>query len=151
MSAVGRFCCKSLFALVIKNIPGFRRDFRAKMRGTSSPNDKLADDLGNAIEGTRINGCRSDFLTAGKLAPGNLGLLQQYRQDGHPLLTPPLRRLRREAPPPRSCSLGARGTVHHGWLRANAGASGGVRWPRHQGTPSYAAARLWFRAGQPMT
>jgi hypothetical protein len=63
---------------VIKNIPGFRRDFRAKMRGTSSPNDKLADDLGNAIEGTRINGCRSDFLTAGKLAPGNLGLLQQY-------------------------------------------------------------------------
>ena len=72
-------CCKSLFALVIKNFPSFRRDFRVKMWGTSSPNDKVADDLGNAIEGTRISGRRSDFLTAGKLAPGNLGLLQQYR------------------------------------------------------------------------
>jgi hypothetical protein len=48
------------------------------MWGTSSPNDKVADDLGNAIEGTRISGRRSDFLTAGKLVPGNLGLLQQY-------------------------------------------------------------------------
>jgi hypothetical protein len=74
----GRFCCKSLFALVIKNFPGFRRDFRVKMWGTSSLDDKLANDLGNAIEGTRIIGRRSDFLTAGKLAPGNLGLLQQY-------------------------------------------------------------------------
>jgi hypothetical protein len=72
-----RFCCKSLFALVIKNFPGFRRDFRAKMWGTSSPDDKLADDLGNAIEGTRSSGRRSDFLTAGKLAPGYFGLLQQ--------------------------------------------------------------------------
>ena len=66
------------FTPVIKNFSGFRRDFRAKMWGTSSPNDKLADDLGKAIEGTRISGRRSDFLTAGKLAPGNLGLLQQY-------------------------------------------------------------------------
>jgi hypothetical protein len=64
---------------VIKNFPGFRRDFRAKMWGTSSPDDKLADDLGNAIEGTRISGRRSDFLTAGKLAPGYFGLLQQNR------------------------------------------------------------------------
>jgi hypothetical protein len=30
------------------------------------------------IEATSIGGCRSDFLTAGKLAPGNLELLQQY-------------------------------------------------------------------------
>jgi hypothetical protein len=75
----GRYCCKSPFALAIKNFPGFRRDFRVKMCGTSSPNDKLADDLGNAIEGTRISGRRSDFFTAGKLVPGNLGLLQQYR------------------------------------------------------------------------
>src|SRR6516164_2894862 len=78
-TAYGRFCCKSLFALVIKNFPGFRRDFRVKMRGTSSSDDKLADDLGNAIEGTRISGRRSDFSTAGKSAPGHLGLLQQYR------------------------------------------------------------------------
>jgi hypothetical protein len=48
------------------------------MRGTSSSDDKLADDLGNAIEGTRISGRRSDFSTAGKSAPGHLGLLQQY-------------------------------------------------------------------------
>src|SRR6516225_8750570 len=74
-----RYCCKSLFAQAIKNFPGFRRDFRVKMWRTSSPDDKLADDLGSAIEGKRISGRRSDFFTAGKLAPGNLGLLQQYR------------------------------------------------------------------------
>jgi hypothetical protein len=78
-SGCGRFCCKSLFALVIKKFSGFRRDFRVKMWGTSSPDDKLADDLGNAIEGTRISGRRWIFLTAEKLAPDNLGLLQQYR------------------------------------------------------------------------
>src|SRR6516164_9854427 len=78
MSALCRFCRKSLFALAIKNFSGFRRDFRVKMWGTSSSDDKLADDLGNTIEGTRISGRRSDFFTAGKLAPGNLGLLQQY-------------------------------------------------------------------------
>jgi hypothetical protein len=48
------------------------------MWGTSSLDDKLAGDLGNAIEGTRISGRWLDFLTAGKLAPSNLGLLQQY-------------------------------------------------------------------------
>src|SRR6516164_45046 len=80
-SGPGRFCCKSLFVLVIKNFSGFRRDFSAKMWGTSSPNDKLADDLGNAIEVTRISGRRSDFFTTEKLAPDNLGLLQQYLQE----------------------------------------------------------------------
>ena len=49
------------------------------MWGTSSPDDKLTDDLRNAIEGTRISGRRWSFLTAEKLAPGDLGLLQQYR------------------------------------------------------------------------
>jgi hypothetical protein len=73
-----RFCCKSLFALVIKISFGCTRDFRVKMWGTSLPEDKFAGDLGNVIEATSIGGCRSDFLTAGKLAPGNLGLLQQY-------------------------------------------------------------------------
>ena len=72
-------CWKGLFARAIKNFPGCRRDFRVKMWGTSSSDDKLADGLGDAIEGTRISGRRSDFFTAGKLAPGNLGLLQQYR------------------------------------------------------------------------
>jgi hypothetical protein len=41
--------------------------------------DKLAGDLGNVIGATSIRGRRSDFFTAGKLAPGHLGLLQQYR------------------------------------------------------------------------
>jgi hypothetical protein len=31
------------------------------------------------IETTQIGGRRSDRLTAGKLSPGNFGLLQQYR------------------------------------------------------------------------
>ena len=78
MSAIGRYCCKSPFALVIKNSPGCRRDFRVKMWGTSSVDDKLADDLSNAMEGTRIGGRRS-FFAAGNLAPANRGLLQQYR------------------------------------------------------------------------
>src|SRR5262249_38475272 len=78
-SAFGRYCCKSLFALVIKNSPGCRRDFRVKMWGTSSPDDKLTSDLGSVIETAQIGGRRSDRLMAGKLSPGNFGLLQQYR------------------------------------------------------------------------
>ena len=77
-SAPCRFCCKSPFALVIKISFGCTRDFRVKMWGTSSPDDKLTDGLRNAIEGTRISGRRWSFLTAEKLAPGDLGLLQQY-------------------------------------------------------------------------
>src|SRR6266478_1703569 len=77
MSPLGRYCCKSLFALVIKNSPGCRRDFRVKMWGTSSPDDKLTGDLGNVIESTQIGGRRSDRLMAGKLSPSNFGLLQQ--------------------------------------------------------------------------
>jgi hypothetical protein len=80
-SANGRYCCKSLFALLIKNSPGCRRDFRVKMWGTSSPDDKLTGDLGNVIEATQIGGRRSDRLMAGKLSPGNFGLLQQYRHE----------------------------------------------------------------------
>ena len=72
------FVCKSLFALVIKISFGCTRDFRVKMWGTSSPEDKLAGDLGNVIEATSISGRRSDFFTAGKLVPGDLGLLQHY-------------------------------------------------------------------------
>jgi hypothetical protein len=48
------------------------------MWGTSWPEDKLAGDLGNVIEATLISGRRPDFFTAGKLALGNLGLLQHY-------------------------------------------------------------------------
>jgi len=78
MSAHGRYCCKSLFALVIKNSPGCRRDFRVKMWGTSSPDDKLTGDLGNVIE-ARSGGRRLVRVMVGKLSPGNFRLLQQYR------------------------------------------------------------------------
>jgi len=77
VSAFGRFCCKSLFALLIKILLAVD-DFRVKMWGTSLPEDKLTGDLGNVIEATSIGGRRSDFFTARKLAPSNLGLLQQY-------------------------------------------------------------------------
>jgi hypothetical protein len=79
ISAPGRYCCKSLFALLIKNSLGCRRDFRVKMWGTSSPDRKLTGDLGNAIESTEIDGRRSRRPLAGKLSPGDFRLLQQYR------------------------------------------------------------------------
>jgi hypothetical protein len=80
-SAHGRFCCKSLFALVIKISFGCTREFRVKMWGTSSPEDKLAGDRGNVVEATSTGSRRSDFFTAEILASGNLGLLQQYRHE----------------------------------------------------------------------
>jgi hypothetical protein len=64
MSAFGRFCCKSPFALVIEIYFGCIRDFRVKMWGTSSLDDKLTDDLRNAIEGHRFGGRQSDFFTS---------------------------------------------------------------------------------------
>src|SRR5215510_5636401 len=73
-----RFCCKSLFALAIKISFGCTGDFHVNMWGTSLSEEKLAGDPGNVIEATSIGGRRSDFFTAGKLAPGNFGLLQQY-------------------------------------------------------------------------
>jgi hypothetical protein len=78
-SGFGRYCCKSLFALLIKNSLGRRRDFRVKMWGTSSPDRKLTGDLGNAIESTEIDGRRSCRPLAGKLSPGDFRLLQQNR------------------------------------------------------------------------
>ena len=81
-SGSGRYCCKSLFALLIKNSLGCRRDFRVKMWGTSSPDRKLTGDLGNAIESTEIDGRRSCGPLAGKLSPGDFRLLQQYRPIG---------------------------------------------------------------------
>ena len=73
-SACGRFCCKSLFALVIKNSAGRRRDFRVKMWGTSSPGRKLTGDLGNVIEAIQIGGRGSNRFTA-----GDFRVLQQYQ------------------------------------------------------------------------
>jgi hypothetical protein len=74
MAVAGRYCCKSLFALLIKNSLGC-----VKMWGTSSPDRKLTGDLGNAIESTEIDGRRSRRPLAEKLSPGDFRLLQQYR------------------------------------------------------------------------
>jgi hypothetical protein len=46
------------------------------MWGTSSPDDELTGDFGNAIEATQIAGRRLVRLVAGNLSPGNFGLLQ---------------------------------------------------------------------------
>ena len=78
-AACGRFCCKSLFALLIKNSKGYRRDVRVNMWGTSSPDDKLVTDLAKATETTKIATRRLDPLVAGNLSPRKFGLLQQYR------------------------------------------------------------------------
>src|SRR5262249_47777569 len=45
-SGDGRYCCKSLFVLQIKNSAGCGCDFHVRMWGTSSPDDKLMGDLG---------------------------------------------------------------------------------------------------------
>src|ERR1700738_1863262 len=72
-SAHGRFCCKSLFALVIIISYGCTHDFRVKMWGTSLREDKLAGDLGNVIEATSIRGRRSDFFYSRKIGAGPFG------------------------------------------------------------------------------
>src|SRR5262245_28542072 len=72
-------CCQlQRHVLAIKISFGCTGDFHVNMWVTSSSEEKLAGDPGNVIEATSIGGRRSDFFTAGKLAPGNFGLLQQY-------------------------------------------------------------------------
>jgi hypothetical protein len=72
-SVCGRFCCKSLFSLAIKNSFGRRRDFRIKMWGTLSPEDKLTGDLGNVIEATSIGGSSVVFFYSRKISAGQFG------------------------------------------------------------------------------
>ena len=43
------------------------------MWGTSSPEDKLAGDLGNVIEATSIGGRGSDFFYSRKIGAGQFG------------------------------------------------------------------------------
>src|SRR5215470_19302804 len=78
MTDVCRYCCKTLFCTDDQNSPGCRRDFRVKMWGTSSLDDKLVSDLAKAAEATKIGARGLDRLMAGKLSPLNFGLLQQY-------------------------------------------------------------------------
>src|SRR5262245_42405734 len=88
MSRSCRYCCKTLFALLIKNSKGYRRGVRVKMWGTSSPDDKRVSDLAKAAEATKIGARRLDRLMAGKLSPLNFGLLQQYRHEPDPETAP---------------------------------------------------------------
>jgi hypothetical protein len=75
-------CCRSLFAVLIKNSPGYRRDFRVKMWGASSPDNKLTGDFGSVIEATQSGDCRLVRIIAKKISPGNFRLLQQYLPRG---------------------------------------------------------------------
>src|SRR5262245_23095944 len=70
MSALGRFCCKRLFALEIKISFGCTGDVHVNMWGTSSSEEKLAGDPDNVIEATSIGGRRSDLFTARKISAG---------------------------------------------------------------------------------
>ena len=60
MSAIDRYCCKSLFAL------GIKTRLRVKMWGTSSPHVKLTGNFGNVIEVTRrvlpVSGFHEKFV-----------------------------------------------------------------------------------------
>jgi hypothetical protein len=61
------------FALVIKISFGCTRAFRVKMWGTSSREDKLADDVGNVIEATARSGRQSDFFYSRKISTRQFG------------------------------------------------------------------------------
>src|SRR5262249_9107593 len=83
-STHGRYCCKSLFALLIKNSPGCRRDFRVKMWGTSSPDDKLTGDLGSVIETTQSGGSSVGSCYGGKIITGQFWTFTTVSaQSGH--------------------------------------------------------------------
>src|ERR1035437_340375 len=78
LSAMCRLCCKSLFALLIKNSLGSRCDFGINMRGTSSHSDELTGDFGNKPEAILIGDHGLSCLLAEKLSLRDLRLLQQY-------------------------------------------------------------------------
>src|ERR1039458_6820856 len=79
LSAMCRYCCKSLFALLIKISLGSRCDLGINMRGTSSHSDELTGDFGNKPEAILIGDHGLSCLLAGKLSLRDLRLLQQYR------------------------------------------------------------------------
>jgi hypothetical protein len=71
-------CCKSRFAPMVKNSAGYRRGFRVKMWGVSSPHVKLAGDLANVSDAIRIGDCFPFRNFAKNQSPCNFRLLQQY-------------------------------------------------------------------------
>ena len=86
MSVQCRYRCKSHFASGFKNSTRRGRDFRVKMRGTSSPRVKLTGDFANATGAIRIGDCFLVHVFAKNSWPCNFRLLQHYRRDsGHRL------------------------------------------------------------------
>jgi hypothetical protein len=78
MSAIGGFCCKSLFAPPIKNFPGYRRGDRMLMWGTTASRDELTRDFGGTSEATSI-GDRSLFHPFAENQ--SLGIFRRDRGD----------------------------------------------------------------------
>src|SRR3954471_6341432 len=89
-SAVGRLCCKSLFAPLIANFSSCRRGFRVNMWGASSPGDKLTGDFGNEPDATSISDRGLFRLLAGNLSPGVFRLLQHNLPGSDTQQTVPL-------------------------------------------------------------
>src|SRR5215831_21027371 len=81
-AALCQYCCKSRFALVIKNSAGRRFGFRVRMRGTSSPHVKRTGDFGNATEAIRIGDQFPSRYFAKNPELCNLRLLQQNLPGG---------------------------------------------------------------------
>jgi hypothetical protein len=80
-AAIGRLCCKSLFAPSTANFSGCRSGFRVNMWGTSPPGDKLTGDFGNEPDTTLISDRGLFRLLAGNLSPGVFRLLQHNRHN----------------------------------------------------------------------
>jgi len=76
--------CKSLFALLFKNSPGFRCDFRVKMWGTSSPDDKHTGDFANGPDAISISNRGLFGLPAGRAEAGRRVLAGLRRDRGRP-------------------------------------------------------------------
>src|SRR5215471_11060372 len=81
MTAYGRFCCKSLFALLIKNSKGYRRDVRVNMWGTSSPDDELVSDLAKATEAVKI--AMNPKCWRALVMSGDSDLMRGHRHELH--------------------------------------------------------------------
>src|SRR6266404_1840297 len=56
-TAVGRYCCKSLFASLNTNFPGRTRGDQTLIWGTTLSSDELTGDFGNGLEATSIGDC----------------------------------------------------------------------------------------------
>jgi hypothetical protein len=81
MTALGRYCCKSLFASPIANSPGRTFDDRIIICGTTSYCGELTGDFGNGLEAISLCDFGSFSQFAGNWPHGILGVLQHYRHE----------------------------------------------------------------------